>query len=48
MHPVLEHLAALDGVGHHCPIVRTESCEKWQLLTPHQDVDGVDLQQTDV
>ena len=46
VHPVLEHLAGLGGIGDHGARVRAESGEQRQLLAAHQDVDRVDLDQT--
>ena len=43
VHPVLEHLPALRGVGDHRARMGPETGEQGKLLTTHQDIDGVDL-----
>ena len=47
VHPVLEQLAGVAGVGDQRPRVRPEAGEQRQLLAAHEHVDRVDLDQAD-
>ena len=38
VHPVLEHLPGVAGVGHQGPRVGPEAGEQWQLLAADEDV----------